>query len=94
MDDLTVSDGIFEKLEGGQFVFRVFATGTGFDATSRAPIAMVGDVPVEQFVGYPDGLGFSGLLASVPPDGAVLRVGWTPDSLLDTPVVFSAPPIA
>ena len=89
MDDLIVTGGLFEVIEDGNYVLRLFAGGTGFAAVSRTVTAVVGDVPVDLVVHNPNGDGFSGMLATVPPEGAVLRVGWTPDSMADTAVTFS-----
>ena len=94
MSDLIVNDAIFESLEGAAWVLRLSVLGAGFDVCSTSITAVVGDVPVELVVHNPDGTGFSGVLATVPPNGAVLKVGWTPDTVADTAVTFHAGPNA
>lgn len=94
MRDLTVADAVFEPLEGGDHVLRVFATGSGWEPRAYNAIATVGDVPVDQIVHYPDGGGFSGVLATEPADGSTLRVGWTHDELADTSVTYHASGVA
>jgi hypothetical protein len=91
MDELTVTDAVFEFLgEGEAGAVRIFASGGGFHLRGLQPAAKVGDVPVQDIVSYPGGAGFSGTLESEPADGARLRVGWNPEELVDTDVVYHA----
>jgi len=91
MERLAVSDAIFETLEGDEpYVLRLFALGSGFASIGLNVVAVVGDVPVERIVVNPDADGFSGLLVSAPADGDRLRVGWSPHTMIDTPITYSA----
>jgi hypothetical protein len=92
MADLTVNSAMFEVIEDANYVLRLHAAGEGFDNISLTASAIVGDVPVERVVHFPTGNGFTGLLARVPPEGAVLRVGWTPGHFVDTAVTFQSAP--
>jgi hypothetical protein len=85
----TASSAIFEVLEGGPWPLRIHVSGEGYAFRSATLHAAVGDVPVEQIRTWGNEGGFTGVLAEMPADGAVLRVGWADDvELAETPVVF------
>lgn len=92
---MNVTGGFFEEPSPGDpWVARVWVFGDGFVSRAAPPFAVVGDVVVQGIVTAPDDQGFSGTLASEPADGAHLKVGWSPDELTDTDVVYTAPAVA
>lgn len=93
-EELVVTGGLFELLEDPDHPIRIWAVGSGFRHVGGGIAAAVGEVPVELVVNYPDGSGFSGLLATTPPEGARLRIGWAAETMADTDVVFTGPPNA
>ena len=93
-EDLVVTGAVFEVLEDAEHPLRIWVSGSGFTQVAGRVVAAVGDVPVDLVLHNPDGSGFSGLLATTPPDGARLRVGWTTGSMADTDVTFGTQPDA
>lgn len=79
-----------DEFAGGPWAYQVHVLGSGFVDRALPVSAKVGDVPVEQIVSGPDGGGFSGLLATEPPDGALLTVGWAGLEPIETTIAFSA----
>jgi hypothetical protein len=89
----TASDAIFEVVEDDDWVLRIHVSGEGYVARALPLVAYVGDVQVRQIQTFPGADGFTGALDAVPPDGAVLRLGWADDAeLVDTPIVFHTGP--
>ncbi len=84
----TATHAIFELLEGEPWPLRIHVAGEGYVARALPLAAVVGDVVVEQVVEDPTGRGFTGVLAEVPEEGAVLKVGWIDSDLVATDVVF------
>ncbi|GAA1197112.1 hypothetical protein F4556_007322 [Kitasatospora gansuensis] len=86
----TATGAFFEELEGEPWPLRVHVSGTGYVRRAVQVAAVVGEVVVEQIIPAAGGDGFTGMLAAVPAEGDVLKVGWADDELVDTPVVFHA----
>lgn len=87
-DNPTATHAVFESLEGGQYPLRIHVAGSGYVRRAIPIAAAVGPVMVQGILPYPDGGGFTGVLAEMPTVGDVLRVGWLGRDLVDTPVVY------
>lgn len=75
-----------EELPG--YLLQLSADGEGFEHRAVPLGARVGDVPVEQIFIYPDGSGFTGVLATEPDEGARLFVGYVDEGETETPVTY------
>ena len=77
---------------GGPWALCIAVQGDGFVPRGMLLRATVGDVPVQSIFLYPDASGFTGLLATLPADGAVLSVGY--GQLAPTDVVYHTGAVA
>jgi hypothetical protein len=90
---MTVDSANFEVLAVPPipaWAVRVSVRGTGLLVRTIPIGAEVGSIPVEAIVFDLDGGGFVGYLATKPPDGATLKVGYLDDELTDTGITFNA----
>jgi hypothetical protein len=96
MAEPNVTSAVFQEPDanaiGGPWVLSIVVQGDGFVARGMPLTATVGDVPVQSIFLYPDATGFSGLLDTLPADGAVLSVGY--EQVLATDVVYQAGAVA
>lgn len=77
---------------GGPWALMISAHGDGFEERAVPLQAVVGTVPVQMIIPWPDGDGFIGFLAATPEDGTVLSIGY--EELAPTSVVFHAGAVA
>ena len=91
---ITVASANFEVLAMPpipEWIVRVSVKGTGFVNRAVPLGATVGSVPVEGIVLDLDGGGFVGYLATQPPDGSTLQVGYLDaEELTNTGITFNA----
>jgi hypothetical protein len=76
----------------GPWALYVSVQGDGYVERAIMLSATVGDIPVQMIYQSPGGDGFIGFLATVPPDGAVLSIGY--EQLAPTSIVYQSPPVA
>jgi hypothetical protein len=87
-DTPTATHALFELLEAGSYPLRIHVAGSGYVARAIPVAAAVGPVMVQGIMAHPDGQGFTGVLAELPTEGDVLKVGWLGQELVDTTVVY------
>jgi hypothetical protein len=89
---LTISAAQFvppdPNMIGGPWVLCICAQGDGFVERAVPLSAKVGDVVVQAIYQSPAGDGFTGFLATMPADGAVLSIGY--DELAPTSIVYQS----
>jgi hypothetical protein len=91
---MKISKATFDKpFEGAEPVWalRVEVEGEEFIHRALPVVAQVGNVRVESIVVNMAGDGFVGLLRSVPPVGAELKVGYADSKLIETGITFNPP---
>lgn len=95
MPTVAITDATFERIEPAPphvpWILRVTLHGQGLLPRALPLVGFVGEVPLEVVSIEPDDSAI-GFLSAEPPVGAVVRVGWVDEEIVDTPVTYPGLP--